>query len=397
MNAGTVRVEFDAVSKRFRRGTRHGALRDVLASLTRRVVDPQRDRREPFWALRDVSFEVDSGHALGIIGPNGSGKSTVLRLLAGILRPDAGRVLLPDCGRRPRIGALIELAAGFHYELTGRENVFLQGAILGMRRSEISRKFDEIVEFAGVADFIDTPVRHYSSGMNARLGFAIAAHLDPDVLIIDEVLAVGDEAFQRKAFARLAQSVRRQIPTIVVSHQLHRVVELCDRAILLTGGRVVAAGSPAECVQQYVGSAGVPGEPDDEAPVRITSIAAAGPTDIEPGQRIRLRIRGIVSEPGCAARASAGVRVRALPLEELVFIAHSAAGGLRLPELGEFEIEIDVRMNVSPGSYRAQAVVWDLQSRRESTRGPSVIIGVGGPHVQDGRVFADPRFRSIEP
>ncbi len=156
---------------------------------------------EEFWALRDVSFEVRRGEAIGIIGPNGAGKSTTLKLLNRILRPTKG-----SCWLRGRVGALIEVAAGFHPDLTGRENVFLQGAIMGMRRAEIATKLDEIVEFAGVAEFVDTPVKRYSSGMNARLGFSIAAHLEPDVLIIDEVLSVGDAAFQRRCMERMENS-----------------------------------------------------------------------------------------------------------------------------------------------------------------------------------------------
>jgi lipopolysaccharide transport system ATP-binding protein len=194
-------VRFERIWKKFRRGVLHDSLRDLVPALSRGLLRGRRrgglGERE-FWALRDVSFEVRPGQALGIIGPNGAGKSTVLKLLTRILRPTAG------CARvEGRVGALIEIAAGFHPDLSGRENVYLQGAMMGMRRREIARKFDAIVEFAELAPFIDTQVKRYSSGMNARLGFAIAAHLDPDVLIIDEVLAVGDYAFQRRAFGRI--------------------------------------------------------------------------------------------------------------------------------------------------------------------------------------------------
>src|SRR5439155_25060867 len=180
-------IAFDGVWKKFRRGEHHDSLRDLIPALARRLGT----RREPaldadeFWVLRDVSFEVKPGQVLGIIGPNGAGKSTALKLLTRILKPTKGTARVHG-----RVGALIELAAGFHPDLTGRENIFLQGAIMGMRRDDIRRRFDEIIEFAGIPDFIDTPVKRYSSGMNARLGFAIAAHLDPEVLLIDEVLAV---------------------------------------------------------------------------------------------------------------------------------------------------------------------------------------------------------------
>src|SRR6476661_7746469 len=179
-------VSFRKVWKKFRYGEVHDSLRDLIPALGKRLIGrgaAARDLRSgDFWALRDVSFEVVPGEALGIIGPNGAGKSTILKLLTRIVRPTRG-----SCAVRGRIGALIELSAGFHPDLTGRENVFLQGSIMGMQRREIAGKFDEIVEFAGIPDFIDTPVKRYSNGMHARLGFSIAAHLDPDVLIIDEV------------------------------------------------------------------------------------------------------------------------------------------------------------------------------------------------------------------
>jgi lipopolysaccharide transport system ATP-binding protein len=184
-------IVFDRVWKKYRRGERHDSLRDLLPAAVLRLLRPRRQaselQTEEFWALKDVSFEVGPGEALGIIGPNGAGKSTVLKLLTRILKPTLGA-----CRVTGRVGALIEVAAGFHPDLTGRENIYLQGAILGMKRGEIARKLDEIVAFSGIEDFIDTPVKRYSSGMNARLGFSIAAHVDPEVLLIDEVLAVGD-------------------------------------------------------------------------------------------------------------------------------------------------------------------------------------------------------------
>src|SRR5215831_3422349 len=208
-------VIFDGVWKKFRRGERHNSLRDLVPALAKRILrqgSSSNLEQEEFWALKDVSFAVHPGQALAIIGPNGAGKSTILKLLTRILKPTRGR-----CEVHGRFGALIEVAAGFHQDLTGRENIYLQGTIMGMRRVEIDRKLEEIVEFSGIADFLDTQVKRYSSGMNARLGFSIAAHLDPEVLLIDEVLAVGDLAFQQKAFDRLKAVVRRNIPVVVVS------------------------------------------------------------------------------------------------------------------------------------------------------------------------------------
>src|SRR6185295_19042136 len=235
--------------KRFRRGQLHDSLRDLLPTLSRRLVrfgnngGPDGLRANEFWALRDLSFEVKPGQALGIIGGNGAGKSTALKILTKILRPTTGTIEVDG-----RIGSLIEISAGFHGDLTGRENVFLQGAIMGMKIADITRRFDQIVEFSGIADFIDTPVKRYSSGMNARLGFAIAAHLEPDVLIIDEVLAVGDMRFQERAFGRIRELARSGLPVVMVSHQLDRVAELCTDVIVLRSGEVAARGEPGEAI-----------------------------------------------------------------------------------------------------------------------------------------------------
>jgi ABC-type polysaccharide/polyol phosphate transport system ATPase subunit len=192
-------------------------------------------RRDPFWALRDVSFSIDHGAAVGVIGPNGAGKSTLLKLLSAITAPTAGEIRLYG-----RLAALIEIGSGFHPELTGRENVFLNGSILGMRRREISSKLDAIIDFAGIGRFIDVPVKWYSSGMYVRLGFAVAAHVDPRILLVDEVLAVGDEAFQQKCYRRISELRRAGATIIFISHDLASVDQLCARALLIRDGRVEA-------------------------------------------------------------------------------------------------------------------------------------------------------------
>lgn len=199
-----------------------------------------------FWALRDVSFDVQRGEALGVIGPNGAGKSTLLKLLASITAPTEGEIVING-----RLSALIEVGSGFHPELTGRENVFLSGAILGMRRKEIAAKFDRIVDFAGVAPFIDVPVKWYSSGMYVRLGFSIAAHLDPDILLIDEVLAVGDAAFQEQCLERIRELRRSGTTAVFISHDLSAVEQLCDCVLLIENGHVARRGAPATVVQEY--------------------------------------------------------------------------------------------------------------------------------------------------
>ena len=204
---------------------------------------------EWIWALEDVSFELNEGEALGIIGRNGAGKSTLLKILSRITEPTRGHADITG-----RVGALLEVGTGFHPELTGRENITLNGAILGMRRAEIDRKFDEIVGFAGVERFIDTPVKRYSTGMHARLAFAVAAHLEPDILIVDEVLAVGDAAFQKRCMGNMGDAARSGRTVLFVSHNMSAIESLCSRAIWLEGGRCVADGAPSDVISRYLAS-----------------------------------------------------------------------------------------------------------------------------------------------
>ncbi len=236
-------LKFDRVSKKYRIEQEDEA---ATARPLLRGINGLRRRKRDFWALRDVSFTVERGEALGIIGHNGAGKSTILKLLSGITAPTQGEIAING-----RLVALIEVGSGFHPELTGRENVFLNGSILGMRRREIAEKLDSIVDFAGVRPFIDVPVKRYSSGMYVRLGFSIAAHLDPDILLLDEVLAVGDAAFQEKCLARIREMERAGKTIIFISHDLNAVEQLCDRALLMERGRIVASGSPREVIAHY--------------------------------------------------------------------------------------------------------------------------------------------------
>jgi ABC-type polysaccharide/polyol phosphate transport system ATPase subunit len=356
-------IEFHHVWKRFRRGELHDSLRDLVPALASRLVGraPRADelRAGDFWALKDVSFAVTPGHALGIIGPNGAGKSTVLKILTRILRPNRGA-----CAVRGRIGALIEVAAGFHPDLTGRENVFLQGAIMGMSAADTLRKFDEIVEFSGISEFIDTPVKRYSSGMNARLGFSIAVHLDPDVLIIDEVLAVGDYSFQHRAFGRIRELVRRDIPVVVVSHQLDRIADLCTDAILLNRGEVVHHGRAADCIAAYVLNptlSAATGGQGDEAVV-LEALAFDSDTPVRSGDRIRATVRGAVA-PGGIPQVIEGlvVTVRSAQTGERLFASSTRRLGVELPSQGVFELAVELQFNVPPGIYGLDVMVWDRQ------------------------------------
>jgi len=261
-----IAIRVERLSKRYRIGRRerHKDIREAIAHAVRAPLDRlaslisrpwSRDKKDQrtddiyIWALKDVSLEVKQAEVLGIIGPNGAGKSTLLKILSRITEPTQGRADI-----RGRVGSLLEVGTGFHPELTGRENIYLNGAILGMRRAEINRKFDEIVDFSGVEKFIDTPIRHYSSGMHARLAFAVAAHLDPEVLLVDEVLAVGDAAFQSKCLGKMSQVASGGRTVVFVSHNMAAVRNLCSQVILLDEGRVRLQGAGQETIQAYLSS-----------------------------------------------------------------------------------------------------------------------------------------------
>ncbi len=233
-------VEINDVSKRF--------IIRKEKSLKERLVNAGRSKqfKEDFWALKNVNLEIDSGQTIGLIGPNGSGKSTLLKTIGGIIQPTSGTVR-----RRGRLAALLELGAGFHQDLTGRENVYLNASILGLSRKQTDLYFDDIVEFSGIRDFIDTQVKFYSSGMYVRLAFAVAVHVDPDLLLVDEVLAVGDEAFQRKCLDKIRSFQREGRTIVLVTHSLGQITEFCDRAVLLNRGEVLFDGEPHEAVRDF--------------------------------------------------------------------------------------------------------------------------------------------------
>jgi len=250
---GDIAVSVEGLGKRYRIAHQrdpYGRLTESLSGAIRAPIDRLRGRRretaEWFWALRDVSFEVRQGDVVGVIGRNGAGKTTLLKVLSRITEPTAGTVML-----RGRVGSLLEVGTGFHPELTGRENVFMSGAVLGMRRAEINRKFDEIVDFAGIEQFLDTPVKRYSSGMQVRLGFAVAAHLETEILIVDEVLAVGDAEFQKRCLGKMSDVARGGRTVLFVSHNMTAVSALCDRAILLDCGSVALEGPVAQVTRAY--------------------------------------------------------------------------------------------------------------------------------------------------
>ena len=376
-------VRFDGVWKQFRKGALHDSLRDLIPATLRRLT-----RREAvaapedrfFWALRDLSFDVKPGEVLGIIGPNGAGKSTTLKLLNRIMEPSRGQALVAG-----KIGALIEVSAGFHQDLTGRQNVFLQGSIMGMRKDEVKRKFDAIVDFAGVEDFIDTPVKRYSSGMNARLGFSIAAHLEPDVLIIDEVLAVGDHAFQTKAFGRIKAMANAGAPVVLVSHQLDKVLEICTKAILLERGQIRMAGSPDACVNEYLhgNRTDVNDDGSNDSGIVFHEMHATDGLAIRSGETFSLVLRGTVDALKPNPDHTMGFRV----IEASSGRHRSSVLGRQrqqdLPQrLGQFEFSASMKFNVPPGQHYVEVLVFDVARNSDVYVGPRLTV-----EVLEGRSF----------
>ena len=263
-----VAVKVENLSKLYKIGAaqqRHNTLRDALTAGVQRMFSNNRQESpgEILWALKDVSFEVKQGEVLGIIGRNGAGKSTLLKILAHITEPTSGRVALHG-----RVGSLLEVGTGFHPELTGRDNIYLNGAILGMKRAEIERKFDEIVAFAEIEKFLDTPVKHYSSGMYVRLAFAVAAHLEPEILVVDEVLAVGDAQFQKKCLGKMGDVAQGGRTVLFVSHNMAAVESLCSQGIMLANGKINCIGSIENVIKGYLGNLEAN---EDTSPIKINS------------------------------------------------------------------------------------------------------------------------------
>ena len=392
MSSTDSRIVFDRVWKKFHRGQHHDSLRDLIPAVAKRMVGRAPKETElsdnDFWAVRDLSFEVLPGKTLGIIGPNGSGKSTTLRMLTKILEPSRGRAEV-----RGRVGALIEVSAGFHGDLTGRENVFLQGAIMGMRSKQIERKFDEIVEFSGISEFIDTPVKRYSSGMNARLGFAIAAHLEPVVLIIDEVLAVGDLAFQERAFGRIKEMANSGLPVCIVSHQLDRVAELCTEAILLRRGQVAHRGTPTETIGAYVQALDTPqASGGGSGDVELSLLRPIDDRPVRSGGRCAFRVDGHIAERLRESVEPLQIRVRSLQSGKTLFLSGSRRLGLELDGPGAFSVRVDLQANLPPGDYLVEVAAHDALTQRVVAMAPTAMMRVVDPGTFRGQVQLNPEL-----
>jgi lipopolysaccharide transport system ATP-binding protein len=323
-----------------------------------------------FWALKNISFLIEKGESVGIIGPNGAGKTTLLRILSHVTRPTRGSLFLQG-----RVGSLIELGAGFHPELSGRENTFLYGSILGMKKKEILEKYDEIVAFAELDEFMDTPVKRYSSGMYVRLAFAIAVHVNPDILVVDEVLAVGDLHFQKKCFEWIKGYVNSNRTFLLVSHQLHQIENICQRVLYIKGGGLVFDGSPDEAISRFLSEGG--GEEERSQRTRNRPIEEkVGVLDLE---RVELFSQSniptgtIVQEHALTLKIHVLTHERVLhPKIEIAFISHGTTIGqantldsTRVPELQEGEGTVTFHWphcNLSPNKYSMDIYISDRDS-----------------------------------
>jgi len=350
---------------------RYLAMRDLLANalraparLFRAGKNSGNHQRQHIWALKDASFEIGEGEVVGIIGRNGAGKTTLLKILARVTRPTEGYAEVHGS-----MGSLLEVGTGFHLELTGRENVFLSGAILGMRKREIARKFDEIVAFAEIEKFIDTPLKHYSTGMYVRLAFAVAAHLEPDILYVDEVLAVGDAAFQKKCMGKMGEVAHEGRTILFVSHNMTAMRSLCSRGYLLEGGRIAHSGPIGECIDHYLESASdgmsaevatqdlrrVAGAGHDGTVLRITRVRLETPSGqavLYSGQPLNVRMDFDVSEAvknvvvGLSIHSSDGLRL-------FECRSHDSYGPIEELRPGQYSIQCSIPSNpLNPGLYR---------------------------------------------
>lgn len=360
-------LRMNHVFKRFRRGEQHDSLRDLIPSLIKRAVRKDRERSlapQEFWVLNDISLDIKKGETVGIIGHNGAGKSTMLKHLSGLMVPTRGSIEV-----KGRLSALIEVGAGFHPDLTGRENVFLNGVILGMTRAEVKRKFDEIVDFAGLEEFIDTPVKRYSSGMFARLGFSVAAHLEPDILVIDEVLSVGDFAFQRKGIEKMRAIAKSGATVIFVSHNLQAVAEFCQRGILLERGRVIEDGPTDQVIRRYLDTAMSHGERTARGPVRIVSTSISGADGeigkFQGGSRARVSVTLEASE--VAEKVAVVIQIFNADFYD---IFHTSSERLGHPPLSlspgqKAECDFDVDLHLGAGTYYVGTYLYRYDAERE--------------------------------
>jgi len=388
-------LRFEHVYKKFRKGETFDSLRDLIPALTGRMFRQQElsktDKRE-FWALQDVSFEVERGEAFAIIGHNGAGKSTALKILSRIMKPTKGRMIVNG-----RLSALIEVSAGFHQDLTGRENIFLNGTILGMTKREIESKLDEIIAFSGLEEFIDTPVKRYSSGMYARLGFSVAAHVDPDVLIVDEVLSVGDYVFQQRCMERLRSMIGGGTTVLFVSHNLKAVTELCNRAMLLEHGKVVTIGQTDSVVRRYLCDSLKPSTSGPNKSVYISELKvrdqAGEQSTFESGQTAWVDIEVTARE---AVEKLAVVIWLTDQSQYALFNTSTERLGhppFSLNDGESYRCTFELKLNIAHGSFHVCAAIhrYDIQKDYD-VKAPATTIFVGSTMAVRGAVNCFPRL-----
>jgi ABC-2 type transport system ATP-binding protein len=367
-------------------------------TLKQALLRRRRETFEQFWALRDVSFTVPAGSTFGLVGANGAGKSTMLKVLARILVPDQGRVVADG-----KVSALLELGAGFHPELTGRENVFLNGSILGMSASSLTKRFDDIVEFAGLEAFIDQPVKTYSSGMFARLGFSVAVAVEPDILLVDEVLAVGDEQFQRRCTEKMNELRSGGRTVVVVSHSLSQVQQICDQAAWLDHGTVQTVGATEDVVAEYLASVTTAFRLDSQGRQRTGSgdveleAELVHPTDVPISTDSELTIRFHWTCERMVPNVAFGFSIRAADGYEVAGSSNTAAtDGVDLgPGVGHLDYVIP-RLRLLPGSYHVAAAAMDRATGHVYDHSPHIAqfdVAPSPGHVADsGLVTLDGRW-----
>jgi ABC-type polysaccharide/polyol phosphate transport system ATPase subunit len=394
-----VALRMEQIYKKFRKGEIYNSLRDLIPALTGKMFKSDdlnaKDKRE-FWALQDINFEVKKGESLGIIGHNGAGKSTALKILSRIMRPTKGRMIVNG-----RLSALIEVTAGFHPDLTGMENIFLHGTILGMTKREIQSKLEQIIAFSGIEEFIETPVKRYSSGMYARLGFSVAAHVDPEVLIVDEVLSVGDFVFQQKCMDRIRSVIKSGTTVLFVSHNLKAVTEICQRAMLLDHGKILALGETDSVARKYLELGSKPSAPLESKVAYIS--------------KVRVRDRAgeqATFESGATAWVDVEVTARekvdklAVVIwftdEKDYIIFHTSTERLgyapfSLQPGGTYKCTFELSLNIAHGTFHLVTEIYRYDIQKSYDRhDPATTVFIGSTTAVGGAVNCFPRLIESE-
>ncbi len=402
-------IKVNNLSKRYRIGAAEKGYKTFREAIVEGISAPVRNlarlqsltkfkdgqEEDVIWALKDVSFEVNEGEVLGIIGRNGAGKTTLLKILSRITEPTSGFAEIHG-----RVSSLLEVGTGFHPELTGRENIFLNGAILGMRKKEIERKFDEVVDFSGVEKFIDTPLKRYSSGMQVRLAFSVAAHLEPEILLIDEVLAVGDAEFQKKCLRKMGDVAQGGRTVLFVSHNMAAIENLCPRTIMLEEGRLIKDGATKETIATYMAQ-GLDSQRQDlsdfskregSGEIRITNISLRDGNDrpialARCGERLKIVLGFIKLRSNFNQRINVGVSCKTM-MGAPVFLQHNRMAGvnfINLPESGEFICEIET-LNLTPSTYLLSATILVGTDYVDAIRDAFQLTVEGGNYLGGGEV-----------